>query len=272
MPSIRSFVETCKQVFSQASLGIGVSDKISLGLSYSLNLVPRRLRHRLNRIITCLKHLLIRHVWVEIEGVKYFLIDAACLVLTSNYEPHVWKHLNVQANQVFWDVGAHIGRYALHMAQVEGCKVYAFEPNPQNFMALQAGIEANNLSNVTAFNMAAWNSETTLDLNWGVHSGTHSIKKNVGRGSVRVSAKPLDDLLRRGQVDPPDWIKIDVEGVEEEVIEGLRETIVKYRPRIIFESWAYPDKIIEYLTEQGYDCQAISPENYFAYPTERPLL
>ncbi|MCW4047993.1 MAG: FkbM family methyltransferase [Candidatus Bathyarchaeota archaeon] len=135
------------------------------------------------------------------------------------------------------DVGAHIGKYTLKTAQLVGDNgaVLAIETNPVNYSALERNIQLNNIRNVTALNMAAWNTESELKLFVGNVGGHHSTKINWNLGWYPVRARPMDRVITDYRLDGVDWVKIDVEGVEREVISGLKGTIDKHKPKVIVE-------------------------------------
>jgi FkbM family methyltransferase len=199
------------------------------------------------------KHFLDRYsrsLIIEIEGVKFIPNDFHCLysILAPNYEEWVWSYLRLKEDDVFLDVGAHIGRYALLAAKkVKNGLVIAIEPDPINYNTLIKNIQINNFKNVLALNVAAWDSNTELRLITGMGTGERSVIRNKHSRCTKVLAKILDDVLENYKVRKIDWIKIDVEGVAHRVVKGLRSTLKEQNPKVIIEVHHETPEFIEVL-------------------------
>ena len=144
---------------------------------------------------------------------------------------------------VLVDVGANVGMYAVWAAVTREARVFAFEPEAQNYALLNRNIVLNGLGErITAYCVAlsdtAGYSElhlSNLDLGGSCHSlgervdfRLQPMKPAFSQGCV---AARLDDLVAAGVVPLPDHIKIDVDGFEPKVIHGgartLREPALK---------------------------------------------
>ena len=135
------------------------------------------------------------------------------------------------------DVGANYGHFTMAAAAAAGPQgqVTSFEPNPVSFARLQTHIALNRLSHVHPFQMGLSNTEGTLTLsvphiNSGEASFGPSDYDDIYQVSCRVGT--LDDVIEGRTVD---FIKIDVEGFECNVIKGARETILNSRPLVLTE-------------------------------------
>jgi hypothetical protein len=85
--------------------------------------------------------------------------------------------------------------------------------------------------------------------------GTHRLNPTLGTsGNGGVTVRRGDDLVAEGTLPPPNMIKIDVEGFEVRVIQGLRETIKAHRPWVLAE--IHPD-LIEANGDQQVDLEKI---------------
>lgn len=142
------------------------------------------------------------------------------------------------ADTVMFDVGANVGHHTLYMAPYCS-KVYAFEPNPESYNKLMEKISVNNLKHITAFPFGL--STTNETLNFYVpeitNSGTASFEDRSSWGHRKITAevKIGDEAVAAAGVSQLNLVKIDVEGFEKNVLEGLRGTIAKFRPLIFFE-------------------------------------
>jgi FkbM family methyltransferase len=135
------------------------------------------------------------------------------------------------------DIGANVGMYSVFSAITRNMKVYGFEPESQNYALLNANIAANGLSErVVAFPLAL-SDEMKLDKlylsDFSAGGSCHSFAEQVGfdlkprnaafaQGAFSVT---LDQLVASGAVPVPDYVKIDVDGIEHKVIDGAKTTL-----------------------------------------------
>jgi FkbM family methyltransferase len=140
-------------------------------------------------------------IFVSIDGVKYKFISYDELDILVYLEPWMDKYLRVKNGEVFIDVGAHVGKYALKVAKANPASlVIAIEPGKLQFNALIDGIRKNNLKNVIPLNIAAWDSTTRLKLRVYSATGTSTVIDEFdGFGRLirieDVEARPLDDVV-----------------------------------------------------------------------------
>lgn len=153
-------------------------------------------------------------------------------------EERLLRGLELDGCTVF-DVGAFRGITTLFFAgQVGGRgRVFAFEPHPANYRWLLQNLELNGLTNVEVRNAAVGAEEGELVL-WGDEgraSGSESIAATTGEDE-RVSVPLVSiDSETAGALPDPDFVKIDVEGLELEVLEGMAATIERAHPRMFIE-------------------------------------
>jgi FkbM family methyltransferase len=167
------------------------------------------------------------------------------------------------------DVGAHVGKYALVAAQMVGedGKVIAIEAHPRNFDALLRNMHLNGLKNVIAINAAAFNEDDNILELRGSRDDMYSLKLSGG-AKVKVKTRTVDSILKQLGIIKVDWVKIDVEGAEVEVLEGMRE-VIKNNPKIkiLLEIWKGNEaKINEIL--KGFKVEVLGgfdPKDYYAF-------
>jgi len=131
------------------------------------------------------------------------------------------------------DAGAHIGVFTVRASLKVGKigKVYAFEPERENFKYLS--LNTKGLENVEILEVALWGSEGTKTLyhNKG-NTGGHSLFPDRYRcPTYEVKTVQLDNVV----IDNVDFLKIDVEGSELEVLKGAKRILEDYRPFIAME-------------------------------------
>lgn len=139
----------------------------------------------------------------------------------------------LRPGDVFVDAGASVGQMAFHAARRVGSKgrVLAFEPAPERHEDLVDGIAINDLTNVTALaaGLAAAPGELRLLLR-----GSPSMADQTRRdGTITVPVQRLDDVLDAQHIDRVRFIKIDVEGLEPEVLLGAARQLSSTEPPIV---------------------------------------
>lgn len=131
--------------------------------------------------------------------------------------------------KVIIDVGANIGDFALTCAALGAKKVYAFEPVSDIYAKLQKNIQANQMEGVVV----------PVNLALGSSSGVTTLEYCGLSNQIKICK--LDDFLHGEKID---FIKMDVEGYEEDVLLGAADTIKKHKPILSFSAYHKPtDKV-----------------------------
>lgn len=161
------------------------------------------------------------------------------------------------------EVGANMGSHTVPLARAlaqAGRRLLAVEPQPVVFQNMCANVALNRLLNVQAENCACadapgWLSFDMQDYTATGNFGGVSMKNapvQAAAGVQRVRSVPLDDLLD----DSWDvgFLKVDVEGFEQQVLEGARKTIARHQPFIYVENDRIEKSqgLIEWLWAAGY--------------------
>lgn len=175
------------------------------------------------------------------------------------YEKEIFKKL-IRVGDIVLDVGAHIGYHTLTMARLVGDKgkVIAFEPDPINFAILEKNIAANKYSNITAIKkgIAESTKNSNRDFYFPLNNNSGSLiedKKYPRGSSIKIDTVSLDDFINNYLGDRVDFIKVDVDGGEHFVIQGMHSTLKKDSLVVLME---YNTDVIK---KSGYD-----PEQDFA--------
>ncbi len=166
-------------------------------------------------------------------------------IVMTKHEEEIIGIFRPKEGDIVVDIGAHMGRYTIPSAKSVGVsgKVIAVEAHPYNFGILQHNLKLNKLTNVSALNSAVYSKKANLklylpdeDLGYTMH---HSVMTNylstkynneIERKFVEVEADTLDNLLKSSAITTVNWIKIDVEGAEYEVLKGAREILSTNKP------------------------------------------
>ena len=134
------------------------------------------------------------------------------------------------------DIGSNIGVWSrLFAARVPLGKVYAFEPSPSTFKLLAKN--CCQFPNIECIPRALGGDNGTVAFREDAPAGMrHLVSNSTSDGSdTMVPVSRLDDWVREAGLTRIDFIKIDVEGLEEELLGGARDTIQRFDPTILFE-------------------------------------
>lgn len=158
---------------------------------------------------------------------------ASYILRPDEHEPDMLDYIDsVPAGACFWDIGANVGLYSMYAALREGVRVVAFEPSAANFAALNRHIEINGMQERISALPIAFGARTMLDTLNMASSKEGSAFNQFGaekdqferpldvtfrQGAVGFS---IDDFMRIFQPPAPTHVKIDVDGLETDILRG----------------------------------------------------
>tara|TARA_B100002019_G_C21127226_1_gene526421 strand:- start:48 stop:836 length:789 start_codon:yes stop_codon:yes gene_type:complete len=170
-------------------------------------------------------------------------------------------------NCTFYDIGANVGLYSIYAAKRANCKVYAFEPSFLNLELLFKNIDLNEINEMITIIPIALNDTNTVSRfnmsdirNAGALS---SFGKTYDQKGSNLSIKKfyntiglkLDDLVNINNLAKPDYIKIDVDGIEHLVLSGAEKTISSAKSILV--------EITNSFKDQSNSCLEILKRNNF---------
>jgi FkbM family methyltransferase len=160
------------------------------------------------------------------------------------------------------DIGANVGLHSLLLAQLVGTQghVFAFEPEPSLFRALARNCRRNGVKNLTLFNQALGDQTGRIGFSRSIfNSGDNRLGDLGWKGyGVEVEIARLDDHFA-GR--PIDFIKLDVQGYEMQVLRGMEEVLrANQELEICIEFWPLglraagtePTAVLDHLYERGF--------------------
>ena len=214
----------------------------------------------------------------------------------------------VKEGMTVFDIGAHLGKYTKLFSLLVGDKgkVCAFEPAESSFKKLAASLKKLNCTNVTLINKAVYSQNCTVVINefpeeyssWNslgrpkMENPTDPKRPVPVEKSVEVQAVTLDSFCQQNNIRKIDYLKLDVEGAELDVLKGavnlLQNKAIDYVQFEISEKMLQglntaAKFIFDFLKSNGYKCHHIEPdgcmgdiaadsnsfyENYIAYPSK----
>jgi FkbM family methyltransferase len=191
----------------------------------------------------------------------YCRINREDLVFMTNHEDDIIEHFTPKQGDIVVDIGAHMGRYTIISSKRVGTngKVVAIEAHPGNFEMLNRNIKLNQLTNVIPLNYAVYSKETKIklylpeeDSGFTIYNTIMSNRAGTEDKFVEVNANTLDCLLQINQIreEEVNWIKIDVEGAEFEVLKGATNVLSKSKDISLLIEVHGPDNyrpVVEFL-------------------------
>ncbi len=188
----------------------------------------------------------------------------------SELEFNLFKQICKSA-MVVVEIGSNIGTHTMALSKLVGQdgRVYAFEPQRIVFQTLCANMALNSITNVETFQVALSNEEGSLlipDFNYDKENNFGGIELDKFKQGRKVPKVKLDDFL---ELDRLDFIKIDVEGMEQGVIEGAIGLIEKFKPILYVENDRIEksEALLKCIKNLAYDIymhnpRLFNPENY----------
>jgi len=184
--------------------------------------------------------------------------------LLGTDEPHLQRAIRQQVApaSTVYDIGANVGYVSLSLAKRVGPagRVLAFEPIPQNIAAFRHNIDLNQLKNVQLLEVAASSTPGQAVIRLAENPSTASLvwhRNNPSATELTIRTVVIDDLVDSGDLPLPTFVKIDVEGAEGSVLQGMRRTLAAARPVVFLEcSEAGRETSWPLMTGLQYRCQS----------------
>ncbi len=186
----------------------------------------------------------------------------------------------VQDGDIVIDGGAYTGNTACYFAQQTGIngKVFSFEAAPDTFMKLKENINNIALDNIFPINMAL-NDRTETTFFSGNEPGSKISSENTG---IEIRCISLDEFVDAHNLERVDFIKLDIEGHEEQALMGAKGIICKYRPKMAICIYHKAEDLINLpklilSIHSGYDFYLKHNSNsvwetvLFCVPTDNPM-
>jgi len=165
-------------------------------------------------------------------------------LLTKEPETIEWID-TFEDGDVLWDVGANVGVYSLYAAVSRKVKVLAFEPSAANYLLINRNIELNCLDDrIQAFCVAFADQTCANVLN--MQSSAFGSALSSFADAMDFNGRPftprftqailgftIDNFLAQFQVPFPNHLKIDVDGIEDRIIAGAKQTLADRRLKSI---------------------------------------
>jgi FkbM family methyltransferase len=177
------------------------------------------------------------------------------------------------------DVGAHIGFFTLLSSRLVGVsgRVLAFEPSPENFSLLLHHLSRARARNVVPVRAALADRQGTAPLYISPGHSNDSLVQGYTQAqhNVLVETISLDDFLTASGLDSLEFIKIDAEGAEPMILDGMRNTIsanprlsmvIEINPAALAAAGSSPRSLIRQIVGYGFVPRLIAPDGRLLDP------
>jgi len=189
------------------------------------------------------------------------------------------------------DIGANIGYTSCVLASAvrAGSKVYAFEPDQLSYQILKEVIHRKNLSGIIeAMNLAVGRSEGYLQF-WHnqKHSADHRVVTEQFSGAgldqaniATVAVTSIDSFVRSRDLRNISFMKVDAQGYEWAVCEGMKDTLtgspdlciyLEYCPEALLQLGSEPARVLDFLWARGYQLHVLTHKGPELTVDEAPL-
>ena len=181
---------------------------------------------------------------------------------------------SMDKNDILWDIGSNVGLYSVY-AGLKGMKVKAFEPSALNTFLISKNIEINNLKdNVSLFPIAisdknefGYLNMTSTDLGGALNEFNKTDVETVSVNKQKkvvvfkqgMFAYSIDELIEKYKFETPNYIKIDVDSIEDRIVYGGSQTLANKQVKGVLleldEREKRTQKMIDFLAKRGFTLQ-----------------
>jgi len=224
---------------------------------------------------------------MTINGYKLLVVPgdpgiSSELKIFGVHEPITTKltQQELKKGMICLDIGSNIGYYALMESKAVGNKgkVIAIEPSPKNFQQMKKNLDLEGVSNVEAYNFAAGDKDD--EVNFLIHERSN-LCSVIPKGEpvpkfanvITIPLKKIDSFIEEKKLEKLDFVRMDIEGYEINLFEGLWKTIRKFKPMIQMEfhdslfNIEEKTKFFQRLKKEGYEIKYFIPREL-----DRPIV
>lgn len=195
--------------------------------------------------------------------------------LLGEYEPELatWLKSKMEQGYSFIDIGANAGYFSLLAAKYSASKeqrIIAVEPIKENLELIRNHIALNNLSRIEVLSIAVADTDRVVEFSSSPNlaANTYNETSSLHKTSPKISieAKCLDSICDNLQLKKF-VVKIDVEGVELDVLKGAKNTLLTHKPELMLATHECHSKgverdCIDFLKSLNYNCEPILEEKF----------
>jgi len=184
-------------------------------------------------------------------------------------EDYKIKKFEIHSNDVIIDIGAHIGIFTIYASQFcNNGKIYSFEPVKENYDLLLNNIKLNHSEQVKPFNLAVSNTNDVVTIYINDDKAAHSIFPS-SESSINVKSITLQNIFEENNINHCNFLKLDCEGAEYEILCNLPAKYFKEIDKIVMECHFVDKKpeligdLKQILVKQGFQVRTKTISNEF---------
>lgn len=207
--------------------------------------------------------------------IKYYCFGALPLWRSQSLftkEPEMIEWLDqMKSDDILWDIGANVGLYSIYAGK-KGMKVFAFEPSALNTFYISKNIELNKLKDnvfliplaVSDKNEFGYLNMSSTEVGGALNEFNNKDLESVGEGNYKqevifkqgMFSYSADELIEKYGFEIPNYIKIDVDSIEDRIIYGADKTLANPKVKGVYleldETEERTQKMIDYLSDRGF--------------------
>lgn len=174
--------------------------------------------------------------------------------------------IDIFENDVVFDIGANVGVFSIFAAMTKGVRVFSFEPDQNNYRILKNNISKNNLNNIKSYDYAVGAKTEKRLLKLATIFGGHTVAKkdetHLENSTLSIEMKSIVDIINELEIKQIDFLKMDCEGAEGEIIKALIPDKIRNIQKIAMEfhddtSELKHEDIISILKSNGFITQLV---------------
>jgi FkbM family methyltransferase len=202
------------------------------------------------------------HLWDTPHG-RFWIPKGSDYVLPFNLAEQERKiygvgERDVRAGDIVLDCGANVGVFTREALKRGAKRVVAIEPAPENIECLRRNFKQEIADGrVILYEKGVWDKDEMLVMRVDPNNSAADSFIIQREGAVETKQLPLttiDKLVAELKLERVDYIKMDIEGAEQRALQGARETLAKYRPRLSLSAYHAPSdpEKIPLIVRQGW--------------------
>ena len=203
-------------------------------------------------------------------------------------EVHLFRSILSPGDTVL-EIGSNIGTHSVPISKIIGDRgeLHCFEPQTYIFQLLNGNLAINGVTNAYTFRQALGMQNGIVQLKptsyeSGTNHGAYFLPNNVVESNgIKTQITTVDTYIRTMSIDGLKLIKIDVEGMEEQVLRGAKVAIENLRPYLFMENYYWlnermcqkGDQFYSWIESLGYQlywycCKGYNPDNFLHNPED----
>jgi len=171
-----------------------------------------------------------------------------------------FEHYLPKKEDVVLDCGSYVGCFTLIASKLVGKKgkVISFEPDATSYRKLLQNIELNKLNNVIAINKGVFDKEKKQKFYARTSRGSSFIFESEGMKTISVNVTNIDNVVKDLKLEKINFVKMDVEGSEMQVLSGAKNTLKTMQPNLAIATYHIVNNkttdtdVEDFLKKQGY--------------------